>query len=337
MKRLLLSVSGLISGVIFFIAAPAVLQAAAQPKTCTVSINSGWNLTNMGDMYCLLLKVSDGNSQIAGYPAYLDLYAYSEGKYVHARVNSDEIENRRFTQSVEPAVLQYGAILTRKISDGQFDDMEVFFEKTAVDALVRNDSLLLDEYARYSVSEALKSLWIYNPGNAFNVSYTSSDDDSAYVISGINIALSKADMSEFYGIATFIQREIITPLRNMSRSNYANNQAPGVLTYAKGLAKGEAALDSGWNFLSYSPYFSVSTGQNGTCNITKAYVFDNDEKKWVSLVNANSSLIGSGLVVYNANGPCAIQLQGELVRRASELFNAGSTGVLPAQPPVLPN
>lgn len=344
MKKLLSSVLAIALSLAFIVTSipAASVLANSQKSTCTTTIKSGWSLVGLGDLLCVALKVSSPDGTISDYPTYLDFYAYNDGKYVHARVSRDEIQNRQLEESFGPAFMDYANARVQKISGGQYNDAEAFFGTIVEANIEKNDTPTIEKYARYTNQEALKSLWVYNPGNTFSVSNSAAlADDNSFIINGINVGLGRSGDNEYYELANFLQKEIITPLRKMTSSSYNNSvsatQAKGMLSYSKKIASGEMALDAGWNFLTYSPVIDVNMGQNGTCNITKAYVFDNGAKKWVSLGSANKSFAGNGMVVYNSNDSCYIQLQGELVKKLSNLFSStGSSGVAPSMPPALP-
>ncbi len=298
-------------------------------KSCSVTIQSGWNLLSLAKLACIVIKIdaiggSNSLSAISSFPAYLDFYIYSGEEYVHSRVNRGSTD-----LSIASSMLKYANIRAKEISNGKFSDIEIFIED-AEKVVGSNNISKIDEYAKQTLQEVFKSIWVYNPGNSFTVSHHSQQPEVSAIISAVSVGFGNGSNAEFSESLGFLRENLIDELERGSRND---PEYIGLLRYTKSLFTGKVALNKGWNFLSYSRVLGVNIGQNGTCNITKAYIFDNNTKNWVTVPNANQSMYGNGMIVYNANGACYINSQSEFVKKLTNLMRGGSENM----PPVLPN
>lgn len=329
MKNFKFFVFILLSVVLF--SRPTVVARAVSldPNTgCNMNIKSGWNLVSLAELYCGLLKIDRMSSSEAAdiFPVYLDLYAYSSGEYLYARLNKQDV---KISRSLESAAEKYLNNLTRKVTSNEYNNYRDFEKKLGRD-IENNDTQKIKEYAGRLNKEILTSIWVYNPGRDFNMSYTSKyqSDDEILAILAIRGLITDTNSSDLLDV---IETNFLPGiLRELDGYN-------GYLSFLKESVSGKIILDSGWNFLSYSRLLSDNNGvldlSSGNCSITKTYVFDDSSKKWVSAGNVTRSMVGSGMVVYNSGGKCTLTPTNSILSRMKSVLGGGSSNT----PPVLPN
>ena len=301
-------------------------------RSCQMNVEPGWNLISLAEMGCMTMKIDARNDEIQNFPAYLDLYAYDGSEYIYARINKQDLKDHfGGNSSLSSAIEKYADKLARKVSSNQASNWNDF-QRIAEGAIKQNDTLKIKEYAGRLVRESISSIWVYNPGRNFSVEYfPRNDDDESLVISGLHALFTDISSSELSQLTNYIESESLpTILRELEKE-------PGYLTFIKEISTGKVILDSGWSFLSYSRIVSDDNGNlnfnNGNCSISKAYVFDNDSKKWVSAGNASRSMIGSGIVVYNSGAKCNLAPENSIISKLKSMLKGGSSNV----PPALPN
>lgn len=340
MKKIFkLSVSAFLSAVILFSVAPFSISSAASldlNKSCALNVKSGWNLIGLAELSCGLMKIED----IPGFPAYLDMYGYDGNEYIYGRITKQELRNAG-GRSFETAAQKYLNKLVKKITantSGDFDD----FSRTAGKDIEQNNTEKIKEYAGRLSKEIFTSIWVYNPGKNFSVEYFPKYKDDALGIFAIRALATDINSSDLSQFMNYIEEEI---LPEMSREL---ERQPGYSAFAKELVSGKVILDSGWNFLSYSRLLSDDNGRlnfsSGTCKISKAYIFDDNEKKWMNAENANRSMIGSGMVVYNSGSKCIFTPENSILSGLKSILRGGADNNPPSlpgsdstPPPILPN
>lgn len=296
--------------------------------SCTMHMRSGWNLMSIGELSCGFFSIQSNPNNVGNFPAYLDLYAYEGGTYIYTRVKKDNLS------TAEGAFEKYLGNNVKKITNNEFTKFDSEFENKVEQEVRQNDIPKIKEYAGRTAKEVFTSVWVYNPGKEFSVEFTSKNgNEEAIMVSIVNSLftdMSSQDISQTIdSIASDFLPEII---REIEREK-------GYQSFLKESVSGSILLDSGWNFLSYSRLMSEDNGEinlsRGDCSITKAYVFNNDSKKWVNVNNANRSMIGSGVVVYNSGGTCRLLFENSILTRLRSLLSGGpASGNMPPQLPI---
>ncbi len=296
--------------------------------SCVMDIRSGWNLVGLAELTCGLLEAGNGNSGLVNFPAYLDVYGYDGSEYIYGRFAKDQARNAG-GEAFEKAAKKYLNNLTKKITSGEFSDFEEFMRKAA-NEIMNNNTAKMKEYAGRLSKETFTSVWVYNPGRNFKIEYSprySDEQAGKLAIRALSTDISSFDLS---ALMDFIEKEVLPQmLREFDRE-------PGYASFAKEIASGKIILDSGWNFLTYSRLLSDNSGKlnfgGGNCSISRAYLFDDKEKKWVSADKAERSMIGSGMIVYNKGSKCNLIPNNSMLNWLQSLFRDGSDN----NPPSLP-
>lgn len=326
-------VSAFLSMGIIFSIFPAVTSSASlldSSQSCTMRIKSGWSLVSLAELACGAFKFDSNRGGITNFPAYLDIYGYDGSEYIYARITKQEMENGGMgSRSLELAAEKYLNKIVQKISSGQFSNYSDF-ERSIEREIEQNSASKIKEYAGRLVKELFTSVWVYNPGRDFSVEYSSgsgSEEDSLAILT-IRALITDTNSSD---LLDYIETQVLPlALGELERSG-------GYSSFFKEMVSGKVILDSGWNFLSYSRLLSDNSGNlnfgSGNCNITKAYLFDNNSKKWVSSQNAGRSMIGSGIVVYNSGTKCNLAPENSIISRMKSMLRGGADNL----PPVLPN
>jgi len=314
-------------------------------SSCLANIKSGWNLVNIGDLICGFMQIESGVG-IKNFPARLDMFVHDGNEYIHARITRQEVENRRIGQSIESALMTYIDNRTKDFTGNEFRNFGSFFGNRLIIDVKQNNESKIKEYARVLSSEVFTSVWVYNPGQDFSVLYyhgqagqkylpRHGDEETAVIAAG-NLLFENMSSSDFSRFITYIEDKILDDVVGFLSEG---EEGKGYLYFLKRLAFGEVTIDEGWNFLSYSKVLADDNGYlnffNGNCRITKAYLFDNQAKKWVNImkVGAIEHLFGNGIVVYNSGNTCNLVVENKIVTTFSNLISGGST----ITPPPLPD
>lgn len=301
--------------------------ASAQPvntnSNCKATIKSGWNLMSLASLTCVVFAVESENAQLEKLPSYLDLYAYNGIDYTYARIikTNTRLEDRSFDEGMS----KYLENIVNKATDGQFSYSDV--ERNFVNILAKSSSLKIKEYAGRMVKEVFTSIWVYNPGKDYVVNL---QKDSQGEIALANALSSNVGAMEINSILDSFE----TPAEEMFREV---ESIPGLRNFLNQIMNGGIFLENGWSFLSYNILLADNDGKinlgNGNCEITKAYLFDNNSKKWIDSSLANKSMYGAGLVVYNNGNKCNLLIENSIVKRLKSMAGSSPRVV----PPVLPN
>ena len=300
-------------------------------RSCVMHVRAGWNLMNAAELSCGLLSIYDSANAPTHFPAYLDLYAYDGTEYIYARVTKQVLKNGG-GNSLESAAEKYANTSIKRGTSGRVSNLEGFSRD--IEKQIKQDSALnIKEYAGRITKELLTSVWVYNPGRDFSTEYSprsQRSDDEALVVSAIRLLSTDIGGSEWSQLAAYLENDVLSKLgRVLEREK-------GYMTFLREFSSGQIILESGWNFLTYSRIVSDDEGnlnfRAGDCSISKAYVFNNDSKKWVSAERAPRSLIGSGLVVYNNGGKCTLAPTNSILNRLQSLFKNSSSNTPPSLP-----
>jgi len=330
MKKVFMLAAGafIVAGAITF--AYLVPARAAEIPSCTMSVKSGWNLVSFGELMCGIMELDSHRGQTAtNFPVYLDVYGYDGREYVYGRIGRQDLQDgssRSFSASVE----NYFNGRVKNITGGQYLANDYFND--AENSITSNNSQKIKEYAGRLARESFASAWVYNPGNEFTVTYRPRSDDDEEALLGLSISLLSGNISDsgYAFLKNGLEKLSVDALREFQRQ-------PGMLTLVRELFSGRVPIESGWNFLSYSKVLSDNTGRinlnSGNCNITKAYLFDDSAKNWMRLGDASASMVGSGVVVYNAGSACTLNVKNQYLDFVTNLIGGGAQ----AAPPQLPN
>ncbi|MBI2888436.1 MAG: hypothetical protein HYY10_00765 [Candidatus Liptonbacteria bacterium] len=329
MKKIFMLAGGMLVAVVAFVHLSTA--RAAEIPNCALNVKSGWNLKSIGEFVCGFMEIDSSNTKISNFPAYIDVYGYDGREYVHGRIRKQDIENRNngsFGNSVE----SYFNSRIKNITGGQYSTVESYFSD-AENSITGNNLQKIKEYAGKLARESFSSVWIYNPGSDFSVVHyprTNDDDDEIMAILGLNLLSGNISDSGYAQLKASLEEWSVSASRELERY-------PGMISFIRELFSGRVPLESGWNFLSYSKVLLDDGGRinlnSGNCNITKAYLFNNSTKNWVRLGDVSASMVGSGLVAYNAGSACTLNVKNQYLDFVTNLLGGGSQ----ATPPPLPN
>ncbi|MDO8581747.1 MAG: hypothetical protein Q7S16_02630 [bacterium] len=305
------------------------VYAAEGMGTCTTTVKSGWNFKSAGSLVCGIGKIGSGGRSIEYFPAYLDIYLYSGTEYTHARMTKQDVESGRGTRSLESALEKYTSTRIKKITNNQFDSYKNYTED-AEKNIEQNNTGKIEEYAGRLAREIFTSVWVYNPAREFTLTDTSQYKSSSALMWAANVLFGDVSDSEYTQLVQYVQDDVIGELLGDA------NRHPGMFSFIKNLFSGNIAIDKGWNFLSYSKVLKDENGVmsfgNGNCSITKAYVFDNESKKWIQAATAPRSMLGAGMVVYNSGAPCTLIIKNSIISTFRNFLNDGSENAPPQLP-----
>jgi len=304
---------------------------AAEMPSCTMHIKSGWNMVSLGEFLCGMMEIESSSNQGAtNFPVYLDVYGYDGREYVHGRIGRQDIQNGSLDRSFDATVENYFNGRIKNIAGGQYSMNDYFND--AENSITNKNLQKIKEYAGRLARESFVSVWVYNPGGEFTVTNypRSDDDDETIMVLGINLLSGNISDSGYSLFKSSLEKLSVDALRDLQRQ-------PGMLTFVRELFSGRVPLESGWNFLSYSKVLSDDAGRinlnSGNCTITKAYLFNDSTKNWVRLGDANASMVGSGVVVYNAGSACTLNVKNQYLDFVNNLLGGGSQ----TAPPQLPS
>jgi hypothetical protein len=303
-------------------------EAVKLNNTCTTKVTSGWSLMSLPSLTCVLLESESGSSNMGNFPVYLDLFIHDGDKYIHARVTENDAENRRVDEAISTAAELYVDNRIQKFSDSRFQTTRQFEQVTEYDFDQNNASRIRD-YARRLARETFTSVWVYNPGSDFSITFNPGYQDEFLVASIVNILGSNSSISEINQFKNYVTAEVISDIRSELRGE------PGFSTFFSTLLSGDMAIDQGWNFLTNSRLLASDNGLvnlNNGCSITKAYVFDNNSKRWINAMNGRRSSYGEGLVVYNSGSSCVATVKNSLIDWMKNILGTGTGNTPPAFP-----
>lgn len=316
-----------VSGIL--IASVPVVASAQSLKTnsnCKATIKSGWNLMSLASLTCVAFAVESDNVLLEKFPSYLDLYAYNGVNYTYARVTKNNIRGGN-DRSIEDGISKYTSNIVSKATDGKFLTLENVNEDAFLKELFQSNTTKTKEYAGRMVKEVFTSIWVYNPGKDYVVNIQRDNQGEIAIANALsaNVSATEANslLDSFENLATETLREV--------------DRTPGARNFLNQLMNGGIYLDKGWSFLTYNILLADSDGKinlsKGGCNISKAYLFDNNSKKWVDSSLANKLMFGAGLVVYNAGNECNLLIENSVVARLRSMTGSGPR----VTPPTLPN
>jgi len=263
-------------------------------------------------------------------PAYFDYYFYDGSEYLSGRITKQDLTQGSVHGKVNSILERYLKSRTKKITNGQFTDPQAYIQG-AEKSVYSNDLTTIKELAGRSTKEALVSIWLYNPGEDFSVSFPTKYETDAYTLSAMKLVFGNITASDYQKLLDYVKKTIVPDI-----SAYPEKypEYKGVVNYIKEILNGSVTLDRGWNFLTYSKVLlNDGGGANwGNCNVTKSYVFDNQQKRWIKPENANSSNYGAGMVVYNAGTQCQFTVSNSILKTYSDLLRVPADNT----PPVLP-
>lgn len=323
----------IIGGVVLLgtLLATAPVIVSAQPSTinsnCKTTIKSGWNLMSLASLTCVVFAVESSNDQLEKLPSYLDLYAYNGTEYTYARVTKNNIRGGN-DHSIEDGISKYIGDIVNKATNGKFSTLENVDEDAFMKELFQNNTTKTKEYAGRMVKEVFTSIWVYNPGKDYVVNFQGSSHGETAIANALSTNVSAMEVDNIFDtfgddLAQEMNREV--------------DGIPGARNFLNQLMNGGIFLDKGWSFLSYNILLADNEGKinltKGDCNISKAYLFDNNSKKWIDSSLANKSMYGAGLVVYNSGNKCNLLIENSIVTRLKSMTGSGSR----VAPPVLPN
>lgn len=318
-----ITISGLLFVAVYSVASA---QLARTNSNCTATIKSGWNLMSLASLTCVVFAVESDNVTLGKLPSYLDLYAYNGSDYTYARVTKNNIRGGN-DRSIENGISKYIGAIINKATDGKFSTIEGANEDAFMKELLQSNTTKTKEYAGRMVKEVFTSIWVYNPGKDYTVSLQRDNQGEITIANALssNVSTTEVDslLDSFENLADEMIREV--------------DRMPGARNFLNQIMNGGIYLDKGWSFLSYNTLLADNNGRiniaNGNCNITKAYLFDNNSKKWIDSGSADKSMYGAGLVVYNNGAECNLLFENSIVSRLRTMAGVGPR----VSPPILPN
>lgn len=298
-------------------------------SNCKATIKSGWNLMSVPSLACVAFAMgSAGGTSIEKFPSYLDIYAYDGSKYLYTKVTRQNFRG----DAIEKGIEKYAENILKKITNGQITKLDNDFERYFENDFKQNDQQKIKEYAGRAAKEVFTSVWVYNPGRDYVVNFTGKDHGEIALANVLSSNVSDAEINNFLDQA---DREIVPDM-----IGEINRMPAGYRTFLNASLSGGLILDSGWSFLSYNKLIVDNLGKlnftKGNCQITKAYVFDNDAKKWIEAGSVNPSMMGAGVVVYNSGSKCNLLIENRIVSRLKEMVG-GTTNSGSMLPPQMPN